>query len=69
MGAVAKILSMVTGGGKAPKANVAPAVAAVDTEEEKNKRARSALLETAGGQAGAQLQPGQVGQSNTVFGN
>ena len=70
MGVVAKVLGAVLGGGaKAPKANVAPAVSAVETEEDKNKRARSALLETAGAQAGAQLQPGQVGQSTTIFGN
>lgn len=67
MGAVAKAIGSILGGGSAPKANVAPAVSQIDEEAEKNKRARSALIETAS--QGAQLQPGQVQAGGNIFGN
>lgn len=72
MGLVVKAIGSVLGigsGAKAPKANVAPAIDQVETEADKAKRARSALLQTAGGQAGDQLQPGQVSGNGTIFGN
>jgi hypothetical protein len=68
MGAVAKAISSIFGG-KAPKANVAPALSEVDAEAEKNKQARSALL-AAAATGNSQLQPGQVGAAGgNVFGN
>ncbi len=70
MGAVAKAIgSILGGGGSAPKANVAPAVTAINEEEDKNKKARTALIQNAAGAAGAQLQPGQVQAGNNLFGN
>lgn len=69
MGFVAKAVSSLLGGGSKPKANVQPAVDTINEEEQKNKRARSALLETAGGSAGAQLQPGQVAAKSNIYGN
>lgn len=69
MGAVAKAIGSIFGGIDAPKTNTSPAMSAIDEEADKNKRARSALIETAAGTAGAQLQPGQVGGSGNLFGN
>ena len=69
MGAVAKAISSIFGGVSSPKANVKPALSEVDAEAEKNKQARSALLEAAA-MGNSQLQPGQVGSiGGNVFGN
>ena len=55
---------------KPPKVNSSAATSEIDTAAQKSKTARTALLETAGGQAGAQLQPGQVANSrDTILGN
>jgi len=67
--AIGSILGGALGGAKAPKANVAPAVSTVESEEEKAKKARSALIQNAAGQAGAQLQPGEVAPGQNLFGN
>lgn len=69
MGAVVRAIGSIFGGGSTPKANVAPAISEVDQEAERNRRARSALLETAGGTAGAALAPGQTQPGQNVFGN
>lgn len=69
MGTVGKLLSGLLGGGSTPKVNTAPADSEVATQAAKDQNARSALLETAGGQAGSPLQPGQVQQRSTLFGN
>lgn len=69
MGAVAKAIGSLLGGGSAPKANVQPAIDTVSDEEAKAKKARSALIENAAGQAGAQLQPGQTQPGQNLFGN
>jgi hypothetical protein len=66
MKAVAKVLGV--GGTKAPVTSTAP-VEQVDEEKKKAKKLRSALLETPGGIVGAELQPGQVSQRDTLFGN
>lgn len=69
MGAIAKAIGSIFGGVSAPKADVTPAINQVDEEADKNKKARAALIETAAGTAGAQLQPGQVQGGGNVFGN
>jgi hypothetical protein len=69
MGAIAKAVGSLFGGVDAPKTNTAPADTMIDEEAAKNKRARTALIESAAGTAGAQLQPGQVGGSGNLFGN
>lgn len=56
-------------GGGSPKADTASATKSVDDEAAKAARKRSALLDTVGGQAGSQLQPGQVSNTQTLFGN
>lgn len=68
MGAIARAVGSIFGG-SAPKANVSAAYSKVDDEEMRNKRARSALLESAASTYGAQLQPGQVQGGGNVFGN
>lgn len=69
MGAVAKAIGSLLGTTKPPKTDVSAATSQVDDELAKTKAAKAALLETYGGQAGSQLQPGQVQSSNTLFGN
>lgn len=54
---------------KAPKVDTAPATNELAAAQTSTANARTALLETAGGQAGAILQPGQVGNSDRLFGN
>jgi hypothetical protein len=68
VGSVVKAIGSILGGGvKPPKADVAPAIGQVDEETEKNKRARGALINTAS--QGATLQPGQVQAGSSLFGN
>lgn len=69
MGAIVKALGSLIGLGSTPKVDTGPATSEVDTEAAKSKAARAALLETAGGSAGATLQPGQVSPTQTLFGN
>lgn len=69
MGAIVKLVGNLLGGGSTPKTNTAPAVDEVAQQQAKDQQARSALLQTAGGQAGSQLQPGQVQQRSTLFNN
>lgn len=68
---ISKVVGSFVGGKeKAPKVDTAPAQQEVDTAATNTKKARTALLETAGGTAGAQLQPGQVANSrDTILGN
>lgn len=68
MGQIVKALGSLLGG-KSPKANVQPAIDTVADTEAKAKRARSALIENAAGQPGAQLQPGQTLPGQNLFGN
>jgi hypothetical protein len=69
MGAIARAIGSIFGGGQSPTVNTAPANNQVDEEADKNKKARAALIENAAGQPGAQLTPGQVGGSGNLFGN
>ena len=70
MGSVVKsVVGAFTGGGSKPKVSTA----AVDTtkeEQARTKTQRSALYETAGGVAGSELNPEEVGKRrNTLLGN
>jgi len=69
MGAVVRAIGSLLGGGSKPKANVQPAINTVADEESKAKKARSALIQNAAGQAGEQLQPGQTQPGQNLFGN
>lgn len=74
MGGIAKVLGNVigaiTGSGGSPKSDAAPATSEVNNAASAAAAARSQLLDTAGGSAGAQLQPGQVLNPNgNTFGN
>lgn len=72
MGGLIKAVGGLLGGlmgGSAPKANVAPATKEVAKAADDTIKKRTALLETAGGAAGAVLQPGQVQNNQTIFGN
>lgn len=64
-----KIISSIFGGGaKAPTVSQAPVVETED-EKKKAKQARAAIFATEGGIKGQELQPGQVSQRPTLFGN
>ncbi len=70
------IFGGIFGGGKAPKVQAAPAVAAVEakkkelTAEEKAARAlRSQLFATSGGVLGEEVQAGGVTRKSNLFGN
>lgn len=69
MGSVAKGLLGAVGLGSTPKAQSGEATAAVDGEASNAKKARAALLETQGGIAGEELEPGQVKKRDNIFGN
>lgn len=70
MGGIIKALSDLFGGGSSPKVNPAAAEGTIDDSQLKANEARSALLETAGGQEGSPLQPGQTSnQRQTLLGN
>lgn len=64
MKAVANLLGL----GKTPTVSTAATDSTVE-EQKKAKAARSALLSTEGGITGSELQPGQVGGRQTLFGN
>jgi hypothetical protein len=68
MGQVVKAIGSLLGS-SAPKANVQSAIDTVSDEENKAKKARSALIQNVAGQAGAQLQPGQTQPGSNLFGN
>lgn len=57
------------GGGSAPQATGKAATSKIDESADRNRKARSQLLATAGGSAGETLSPGQVQAGNTLFGN
>lgn len=61
------IYSAVSGG--ASKGSADAATSEISGAADKARKARSQLLETAGGAAGTPLQPGEVKPTNTVFGN
>jgi len=69
------VLSKVVGGmftkkPKAPSVDTTAANSEIKTASSNSMKARTALLETAGGQAGAELAPGQVANSrDTILGN
>lgn len=71
MGGIIKAVGSLLGiGGGAPKVDATAASNTVADADAQAKNARSALLETAGGQSGAQLQPGQVTNTRqTLLGN
>lgn len=68
---ISKVIGGVIGGKpKAPAVNATAANQEIATAATNTKKARTALLETAGGSAGAELQPGQVANSrDTILGN
>jgi hypothetical protein len=71
IGAAASVASGISSiMSSAPKASGAAATGEVSNATNQAASARSLLLDTAGGSAGEQLQPGQVGgNKNTTFGN
>lgn len=61
---------VISGSAKSPKVDAVAARSEISTASTNTKKARSALLETAGGTAGAELMPGQVANSrDTILGN
>lgn len=68
-GLLGGLLGAVLGSTEAPKTDTSKATSEVESEEDKAKRARAALLEAGAGGQG-QLAPGQVaGGGDRVFGN
>lgn len=68
-GLIGGLLGAIVGGGETPKVDTAAAQAPVVDDQNLAKKARSALLETAGGIDGQELTAGQVKQRDTLFGN
>lgn len=67
---VASAAYSMTSGGAGSKVSTSAADSEVSSAASAAKKARSALLETAGGQAGENLSPGQTASNkDTLFGN
>lgn len=70
MGAVLKgLTSLITGGGDKAKVDTSTPVNELTDAQNAAANARSALLETIGGQSGDPLSPGQVQPSSRLYGN
>jgi len=62
------IISAILGGGESPTVSSTP-VTDTEGDAKKAKKSRVALTQTQGGVGGTELNTGEVGGSDTLFGN